>query len=236
MAIVLRRQPLARRIMDEPRALLRTGARRRTVVNRNTLVLRVPWVDGVKTGHTLQAGYVLVGSARRNGVSFVSVVLGTRSEAARDADSLALLSYGVRTFRVTAPLRRGQVLRRPLVKGRDKLRVRVVAARGVRRLIRRGRKVTVRVVVPKQIEGPLPRRSIVGRVVVRSGGKVIGRSQAILAKAIPGPSPAGQAWSWLSKPTTLIGLGGVVVALLMLLRTRRAAERRRRRRPRPETA
>ncbi len=67
MAIALRAQPFARKVMDEKRAVLRTGAHRRVVVNRNDLVARFPWINGVKTGHTLQAGYVLVGSARRNG-------------------------------------------------------------------------------------------------------------------------------------------------------------------------
>ena len=35
------------------------------VENRNDLVAAYPWVNGVKTGHTTQAGYVLVGSAAR---------------------------------------------------------------------------------------------------------------------------------------------------------------------------
>ena len=45
---------------------LRSGARPRTLENRNVLV-RLPQVDGVKTGHTPQAGYVLVGSGRGAG-------------------------------------------------------------------------------------------------------------------------------------------------------------------------
>jgi D-alanyl-D-alanine carboxypeptidase (penicillin-binding protein 5/6) len=63
-------------------------------VNRNRLVAAVPWIDGVKTGHTQSAGYVLVGSGTRKGVQLVSAVLGAPSEAQRDADTLALLRYG----------------------------------------------------------------------------------------------------------------------------------------------
>ena len=55
----------------------------------------VGFVNGIKTGHTQQAGYVLVGSATRNGVTVLSAVLGDRSEAARNADTLALLRYGL---------------------------------------------------------------------------------------------------------------------------------------------
>ena len=35
--------------------------------NRNDLVRSAKWINGVKTGHTANAGYVLVGSGRRNG-------------------------------------------------------------------------------------------------------------------------------------------------------------------------
>ncbi len=87
---------LARRLMrDErfadvvrrPEAVLESGARRRVVSNRNDLIGRVPRVDGVKTGYTRQAGYVLVGSAAGvGGARVVSVVLGEPSESARDAD------------------------------------------------------------------------------------------------------------------------------------------------------
>src|SRR3954471_2850273 len=54
------------RIVNLPSARLSSGAHRRIVVNRNTLVRRYGFVDGVKTGHTVRAGYVLVGAARQN--------------------------------------------------------------------------------------------------------------------------------------------------------------------------
>ncbi len=45
---------------------------------RNTLLNSDPTADGIKTGHTIGAGYVLVGSATRNGTRLISVVLGAR--------------------------------------------------------------------------------------------------------------------------------------------------------------
>ena len=55
---------------------------------------RTAKVNGLKTGHTSTAGYVLVGTRRHERITLVSVVLGTPSLAARDADSLALLQVG----------------------------------------------------------------------------------------------------------------------------------------------
>ena len=69
----------------------------------------MPAVDGVKTGYTSEAGYVLVGSATgSNGAQVVSVVLGEPSEAARDADTLALLRYGLAQYRRVPRAARGQ--------------------------------------------------------------------------------------------------------------------------------
>jgi D-alanyl-D-alanine carboxypeptidase (penicillin-binding protein 5/6) len=66
--------------------------------NRNRLLWRDPSVDGLKTGHTDDAGYCLVASARRDGMRLISAVLGTASEKARADGSQALLNYGFRFF------------------------------------------------------------------------------------------------------------------------------------------
>jgi len=66
--------------------------------NRNKLLWRDQSVDGVKTGHTDEAGYCLVASAKRNDMRLISVVMGTASENARATESQALLNYGFRFF------------------------------------------------------------------------------------------------------------------------------------------
>jgi len=67
--------------------------------NRNRLLWRDPSVDGLKTGHTPQAGYCLVASAKRNGMRLIAVVMGTHSDEARNAADEALLNYGFRFFK-----------------------------------------------------------------------------------------------------------------------------------------
>jgi D-alanyl-D-alanine carboxypeptidase (penicillin-binding protein 5/6) len=66
--------------------------------NRNKLLWRDRTVDGVKTGHTEEAGYCLVASAERQGMRLISVVTGTKSDGARMRESQKLLSYGFRYF------------------------------------------------------------------------------------------------------------------------------------------
>ena len=66
--------------------------------NRNTLMLVDDSVDGLKTGHTKEAGYCLVASAERKGMRLISVVMGTDSTKARKNDTAALLNYGFRFY------------------------------------------------------------------------------------------------------------------------------------------
>jgi D-alanyl-D-alanine carboxypeptidase (penicillin-binding protein 5/6) len=66
--------------------------------NRNKLLWRNKYVDGVKTGHTDAAGYCLVASMDRDDMRLISVVLGTKSEEARAEESQKLLTYGFRFF------------------------------------------------------------------------------------------------------------------------------------------
>jgi len=69
-----------------------------TQANRNRLLWLDPTVDGIKTGHTDNAGYCLITSARRGERRLVSVVLGTTSESARATESQKLLNWGFQFY------------------------------------------------------------------------------------------------------------------------------------------
>ena len=60
----------------------------------NDLLTTYPGADGVKTGHTTQAGWCIVASAQRDGRRIFVTVLGAPTEAARDAAATSLLDWG----------------------------------------------------------------------------------------------------------------------------------------------
>lgn len=76
--------------------------------NRNSLLWRDPSVDGLKTGHTDDAGYCLVASAVRDDMRVISVVMGTSSTKARTDGSQALLNYGFRFFETRLLFKAGE--------------------------------------------------------------------------------------------------------------------------------
>jgi serine-type D-Ala-D-Ala carboxypeptidase (penicillin-binding protein 5/6) len=228
LAVVLRKNDFARETMDRRKATLLTGARVRTVVNRNTLVQTVANVNGVKTGHTSGAGYVLVGSATRNGITVVSVVMGEPSEAARDDDSLTLLRYGLNSFSRQSGLKKGTVLAKPKLAYRDE-HVDLVAAAGVERIVRQGQHFTVSVKdVPPELKGPIPAGARIGTAVVRLGGRVVAQVPLVTATAVTTAS-VGDRFRDADGPVILLVVLGLVVvgSLLAMVLRRRAARRRR---------
>jgi serine-type D-Ala-D-Ala carboxypeptidase (penicillin-binding protein 5/6) len=204
----LRQHAFFRHTTNLAKARLRSGDRPRTVVNRNDLVARYRFVDGVKTGHTNTAGYVLVGSGTKKGVTVVSAVLGDPSEAARDADTIALLNYGLSRLKRITPVRKGQRLGTAKVKYRESDTVPLVAARTVREVVRRGQRASVRVQAPAVVEGPKEAGERVGTAVVSVGGRIVARVPVLTGAKVPEVDIVERAFG---------GVGGLLAALAAVL-------------------
>ena len=229
LAQTLLRKPFFAKTVNRPAAHLASGAHPRNILNRNLLVRQVPFVDGVKTGHTIQAGYVLVGAGTRNGVMLVSAVLGEPSEAARDQETLSLLRYGLRRYRNVVAVRDGQRVASAKLKYRDE-HVPLVAARTVRQVVRKGTRPTVHAEgVPAEINGPLAARARVGTVVVRANGAEVARVPLVTAHAVQEATLQDKAGSFFTKAGTLVLVAILALSTLQLVRMRRRAVRRRER-------
>jgi D-alanyl-D-alanine carboxypeptidase (penicillin-binding protein 5/6) len=235
---VLRNDFLAETV-DMPRARLLSGAHERVISNRNDLVGRVPFVDGVKTGHTADAGYVLVGAAaRRGGVRLVSVVLGTPSESARDSDTLSLLRYGLGLFRRVDALSPGRAVAEAKVAFYGGRRAAIRPAHAVVVGARRDEHVRTEVDAPSELHGPLPRGARVGAATVYLEGKRVRTVALVTAEPVPGAGFGRKLVHWTLQPLVLVALAAL--ALIGVERRRRrlaaadAARRRRRREARAD--
>jgi D-alanyl-D-alanine carboxypeptidase (penicillin-binding protein 5/6) len=229
LAVRLRRYEFFRRTVDLPLATLRSGARKRTVVNRNALVRRVGAVNGIKTGHTGRAGNILVGSATRDGVTVISVVLGEPSEHARDTDSLALLRYGLDSYNARTVVPEGRVLGRLGLKYRSGQSVEVIAGATVKRVLRSGARTRVTVAgLPTQVDGPLPRGTRVGTALVRRGEEVLARVPIVTARPVAEATLGTRLDDMLRRSQTIVALVLLLVCSLPLVLLRRRALNRRR--------
>jgi D-alanyl-D-alanine carboxypeptidase (penicillin-binding protein 5/6) len=220
----LQHEPFFRFAVRQTHAVLRTGNHVRFVTNLNGL-LRFPWINGVKTGHTLDAGYVLVASGTQGGMTLVDAVLGTSSEAARDSNALALLQWGFANFGVRTPVRAGRVLARPVITGiapgAPGAHARLIAASTYTHVFPRSASVTLRVHAPADLTGPLPAQSAVGWVSVVENHRVVTRIPLLLVSAVPAVKKSHPVASAVVVSVTLSGLlvaVGAAIGLTMFWR------------------
>jgi serine-type D-Ala-D-Ala carboxypeptidase (penicillin-binding protein 5/6) len=181
LSLELREDQVFRKIFDTASATTSTGARPRDLVNRNSLVQTVPYVNGVKTGYTIDAQNVLVGSGKREGVQLVSVVLGAPTESDRDSATLALLDYGFELYHRKTPVKRGEVETRVGIADRD-VDVGLAPEEDVRVTVRKGQEVETLARAPAEVKGPVQRGERLGTVVVKIDGEAAGRT-ALVATA-----------------------------------------------------
>lgn len=207
------------RIADSPSAVLKSGDRPRRIDSRNTLLGSDPTVDGVKTGHTLGAGYVLVGSATRNGTRLISVVLGTGSEAARDAETLKLLNYGFSLYMPSEPVVQGAELADPELDYRDE-HLALIAKRAIPVSVRQGQQVETEVDAPKEISGDVSEGEVLGRATVSVDGRIAGTTPLVAAESVEAATLADKAVATAQNPWILIPGGAIVIVVGLLLTTR----------------
>ncbi len=225
LALELMQRPRFARVVDLPFAELESGARPRVVENRNTLISAYPFVSGVKTGHTLQAGYVLIGAAEsRAGGKVISVVMGEPSEPARDADTLALLRWGLGRFQRVRVVDRRRTLARAAIEYRDE-KARLVPARSAVVTLRDGEEVRRRVDAPAEVKGPLRAGARVGSVSVVVEGERVRRVALVTAAEVPEAGTLRVLLSEVGVPLILLFalvllLGVVLVAMRLRVRLR----------------
>ncbi|PCM43801.1 D-alanyl-D-alanine carboxypeptidase family protein [Marinobacter sp. ANT_B65] len=143
--------------------------------NRNSLLWRDDSVDGLKTGHTEEAGYCLVASAKRNDTRFIATVMGTSSSQARSQEIQKMLNYGFRYYQSDRLFSAGQELIEARVWGgqSDKLSVGVLEDAYV--TIPRGSRDSLEssVDLDSVIKAPVSAGDELGRVKVSLNGEVL---------------------------------------------------------------
>lgn len=155
-------------------------------LNRNLLLWRDSTVDGIKTGHTEEAGYCLVASGKQGDMRLISVVMGTKSEDARAVESQKLLSFGFRNFESKRLYEANSVLEKARVwKGvTDQLDIGVTEA--VVMTLPRGsqEKLQAQVAVEKIIEAPVAQGQALGTLTVTLDGKTILHQPVVALNAV----------------------------------------------------
>jgi D-alanyl-D-alanine carboxypeptidase (penicillin-binding protein 5/6) len=162
--------------------------------NRNPLLNLDIGADGLKTGHTSEAGYGLVGSALQDGRRVVFVISGLQSETARAEESERIVNWAFRQFSMETLVPAGDtVLEAPVWLGTQS-RVGLTTKDGVNVLIPAGSKdqVKVEAVYESPIPAPIAKGDQVGRLVVSVPGTQDAVTPLLAAEDVPEAGFAGR--------------------------------------------
>jgi serine-type D-Ala-D-Ala carboxypeptidase (penicillin-binding protein 5/6) len=220
----LLRIPAFARIADSRSATLRSLRPPRRIATINELLLDAAWTTGVKTGHTFDAGYVLVGSGRRKGVDLISVAIGAPTDEARYRDNLELLEYGFSQYRRRVPIEADQDLADPVIRysgGALPLR----SARRVAVGLRRGQRLSLDVDAPVEVEGPIRRGAVLGRATVSVDGRPAATVGLRAGRSIPKASTFDRTRAFVGAHLVLLALAGFVILIGGVLLYRRLSGR-----------
>jgi serine-type D-Ala-D-Ala carboxypeptidase (penicillin-binding protein 5/6) len=218
----LLRIPAFARIAASRSALLRSVRPPRRIESINELLALAPWVNGVKTGHTFGAKYVLVGSGRRKGIELIAAVVGTETDEERFDDTLALLEYGFSKYRRRVPIHAGQALAKPAVRYTgEELELR--AARTIAVGVRPGERLEVSVRSPQEVEGPIRRGAWLGTAVVRVDGMRAAAVPLLAGRAVSKAGTLDRARSFVEDNLLwiVLALSAILIAAAALRRLRR---------------
>jgi len=154
--------------------------------NRNKLLWRDKTVDGLKTGHTDEAGYCLVASAKRDGMRLITVVLGTKSDEARARESQKLLAYGFRFFRTHKLYEANKQLSLVKVWGGQKPQVRLGIADALAVTIPRGQAKALKATmdIDAEVKAPVMAGQVYGTVRISLDGKEVKSVPLIALEAV----------------------------------------------------
>jgi D-alanyl-D-alanine carboxypeptidase (penicillin-binding protein 5/6) len=217
----LLRIPAFARIAASRSALLRSVHPRRRIATVNELLRMAPWVTGVKTGHTLGARYVLVGSGRRKGVELIAVAIGAPTDEDRFRDDFDLLRYGFSRYRRRVPIRAGRVLARPVIRYSDgelPLRPPRTVAVGVRP----AQRLSIQIRAPDEVEGPIARGAPLGTATVFVDGLRAAVVPLLAAREVPRASAIDRVRSFAGDNALALALAAcaILIGLVFVLRRR----------------
>ncbi|MBT4521287.1 MAG: D-alanyl-D-alanine carboxypeptidase [Halieaceae bacterium] len=164
--------------------------------NRNTLLREDPSVDGLKTGHTTEAGYGLVASAERRGMRLISVVLGTTSELSRKNESRSLFNYGFRFFETVSLFGNLEELSKPRIWGgqQDFLPLGVLSE--ITMTLPRGKKGDLKTVieVDEDIVAPVALGDRLGTINLSLDGEIVFDAPLVALAAVESSGFFSQLW------------------------------------------
>ena len=170
--------------------------------NRNGLLWdKTINVDGMKTGHTSQAGYNLVASATSpNNMRLISVVMGVPTYKGREVESKKLLQWGFANFETLKTYKANEEISKQSVYYGDKGEVKVGVLQDGFITVPKGKQADLKAryeLDNKYLQAPLAKGQVVGKIVYQLDGKDVATVNLQALEDVQEGGFLGKGWDWL---------------------------------------
>ncbi len=157
-----------------------------TLTNTNRLIRSYDGMTGLKTGSTSVAGFCLAGTARRDGLDLIAVVMKADTSGARNADITAMLNYGFANFASVTPTPDQPLMPIPVELG-TQAEVPVELGEVQPILIEKSRlgELEKSIAMEESLRAPVAAGQQVGSMTVLAGGEVLQQVPIIAAQDVP---------------------------------------------------
>ena len=168
--------------------------------NRNPILGKIAGADGLKTGHTEEAGYGFTGSAEQNGRRLVMVLAGLTSFNERINESTNFMNWGFRAWQAKPLFAKGRRVAEAQVQQGDESTVGLVAPRDMAVTIPSGlgSDVTVKVVYQGPVKAPIAAGQHIADLVVSTSDMPPQRMPLVAAAAVGEAGFFGRLWTGLT--------------------------------------
>jgi D-alanyl-D-alanine carboxypeptidase (penicillin-binding protein 5/6) len=168
--------------------------------NTNKLLGKYSGLDGLKTGHTDEAGWCLTATAKRGDVRLVSVVMRTASEQERQAQTARLLDHGFRGFEPMTAAAKGEDVGTLKVANGWPGALKVQPKETFRPLVPRGRTEDVELTTEfGEVQAPLSAGQTVGAVVATLDGEELARMDVVISRDVKRANFVVRFFRWIAR-------------------------------------
>ena len=153
---------------------LRKGTDREIwLVNTNKLVRFYDHLDGLKTGYTVEAGYCLTATAKKNNMRIITVVMGEPDSKTRNSEVTSMLDYAFAQYKTTTLLSTNDVIKKVKVNKAKEEYINIVPTTDINILSKKGEDISSITYTTdiNEIKAPIKQGTIVGYINVNDSVK-----------------------------------------------------------------
>ncbi|MFW6257132.1 MAG: D-alanyl-D-alanine carboxypeptidase family protein [Bacillota bacterium] len=145
------------------------------LVNTNSLINSYTGLDGIKTGHTSEAGYCLAATAKRSDIRLISVVMDTESEAERNELTNRLLNYGYNSFSQEKFIEKDEEIQEIRIPGGSERFTTGQAAEDLTVMVSRSERdeYSTEFMLNNEMEAPVEKGDVLGQFLVKKDGDTV---------------------------------------------------------------